>query len=66
MQKLALALAALFALGLLFVLHEHAQNGRYQSSESGRFITDTRTGNVYAPDPQHPGAFYLTCELPKH
>ena len=59
MQKLTLALLTLFAIGLLFVLHEFAQNGRYQSAESGEFVTDTRTGAIYNPDPVQAKEFRL-------
>lgn len=55
MQKLILALLALFGIGLVFVLHEHAQNGRYLTDPQGRFVTDTRTGAIYSCDTQTGG-----------
>jgi hypothetical protein len=47
MQKLRLAQLTLFAIGLLYVLHEHAQTGRFVSNPDGSFVTDTQTGAVY-------------------
>ncbi|MDB5268741.1 MAG: hypothetical protein JWP58_1781 [Hymenobacter sp.] len=51
MQKL---LAALFAFALLYVLHEHAQTGRYVASPDGSFVIDSQTGATYGA-PQKPG-----------
>jgi hypothetical protein len=48
MQKLLAALLALFAFGLLYVLHEHAQTGRYQLDPKSEVILDTKTGAMYA------------------
>jgi hypothetical protein len=48
MKNLLLALLTLFALGLLYVLHEQAQTGRYQLSQQEDVILDTRTGAMYA------------------
>jgi hypothetical protein len=62
MEKLRLALLTLFAIGLLYVLHEHAQNGRYLSNESRQFVTDTKTGAVYGPD----AAGLPACAEPGH
>ena len=47
MQILRLGLFTLFALGLLYVLHEQAQTGRYVSSPDGTFITDSQTGATF-------------------
>lgn len=47
MQNLRLALLVLFGCILLYVLHEHAQNGRYLATTDGNAIIDTRTGALY-------------------
>lgn len=47
MQNLRLSLLALFGCALLYVLHEHAQNGRYVASPDGAAIIDTKTGATY-------------------
>ena len=49
MKRLLFALAVVFAISLLTVLYQLAQNGRYQFSPSGRTILDTHTGAIYQP-----------------
>lgn len=37
----------ILGLGLLFVLYSFSQNGRYNLSESNRYVIDSQTGDVY-------------------
>jgi hypothetical protein len=47
MQKLLVPLLALFAFGLLYILHEWSQINRYQSNSAGSFVLDSKTGALY-------------------
>ena len=49
-RNLLILCAALWATALLFVLHQLAQNGRYQVNPTNGIITDTRTGALYEVD----------------